>query len=80
MYTWAFWEELGERAVRAAAAALMGVFVGDKTVLTVDWRFTAAAVGTAVVVSVCGSLLASRRAEGLDDEPRTASFLTGGRG
>ncbi|SHP54329.1 holin [Mycobacteroides abscessus] len=79
MYTLAFWRELGERALRAAAAALMGVFVGDKTVATVDWRFTAAAVATAVLVSVCSSLLASRRTEG-DEEPRTASFLTGGRG
>lgn len=77
MYTLAFWKSLLERAVRAAAAALVGVFVGGVTVATVDWRFAAASVVTAVVVSACSSLLASLRVDEADG-PRTTTFLTSG--
>ncbi|HJT92782.1 MAG TPA: holin [Mycobacterium sp.] len=64
--------DLAERAVRAGAAALLGVFVAGQTVATVDWQQAGAIVGTAVLVSVCSSLAASRSG---DENPRNASFL-----
>jgi hypothetical protein len=67
-----FLVDLAERALRAGAAATVGVFVAGQTVATVDWAQTGAIVGTAVLVSVCSSLAASRSG---DENPRNASFL-----
>lgn len=74
MFTKAFLRDLLERAIRAAAAALLGVFGAGATVANVDWQFIAVTVGTAALVSVSASLLASGRGAGTDGS-RTASFL-----
>lgn len=67
-----FFLDLAERALRAGAAAVLGVFVAGQTVATVDWEQTVAIAGTAVLVSVCSSLAASRSG---DNGSRNASFL-----
>jgi hypothetical protein len=51
-----FLTDLGERALRAFAAALLGVFTASETVATIHWPAALAAAGTAGLVSVLLSL------------------------
>lgn len=48
--------DLAERAVRAFAAALLGVFTASETIATIHWPAALAAAGTAALVSVLLSL------------------------
>jgi hypothetical protein len=48
--------DLGERAVRAFAAALLGVFTASETVATIHWPAALAVAGTAALVSALMSL------------------------
>jgi hypothetical protein len=51
-----FLTDLGERAVRAFAVALLGVFTASETVATIHWPAALAVAGTAALGSVLLSL------------------------
>jgi hypothetical protein len=51
-----FLTDLGERALRAFAAALLGVFTASETVATIHWPAALAVAGTAALVSALMSL------------------------
>jgi r1t holin len=60
MFTWLFWRDALERALRTAAQTLIGVFGADATgVLNVDWKAAASVVGGAALVSLLTSVVAS---------------------
>lgn len=51
-----FWTATAERAVKTFAQALVALFVGGLTILTIDWQQALAVAGTAAAVSVLTSL------------------------
>lgn len=70
MFAVAFWKDVAERAVRAFAVALLGVFTANETVATIHWQAVLTVAATALVGSVLLSL-ASVPVSGA----RTASLL-----
>ncbi|OHU23386.1 hypothetical protein BKG77_06885 [Mycobacteroides chelonae] len=60
MLTKQFWLDAIERAVRATAASVGGVFVADATVATVSWQGVAVVAGTAALTSLLLSLQGAR--------------------
>jgi hypothetical protein len=73
MWTYSFWKDTVERAVRAAAVILLTLWAGDEgfNVLNVDWKAAGglALTGAAIQVLMCFAALPAG-AKG------TASFLT----
>ncbi|MEU8279797.1 holin [Microbispora bryophytorum] len=64
--------DTGERAVRTAAQAALGVVgAGTMGVLDVDWPIVGSVAGLAAVVSVLTSIAAGRAGD-----PTTAGFTT----
>lgn len=51
-----FWLDLGERAIKTAAQALLAMFVAGVTIMSVDWVDALAIAGTAALVSVLTSI------------------------
>ncbi len=60
MFTVVFWRDAVERAIKTAAQAGIAVFVAGVTVTSVDWGDAGAVVGTAVLVSLLGSVASTR--------------------
>ncbi|MBE5453521.1 hypothetical protein E3G52_000385 [Mycobacteroides abscessus] len=60
MLTKQFWLDAVERAIRAAAASVSGVFVADATVATVSWEGVGVVAATAALVSLLLSVQGSR--------------------
>lgn len=52
-----FLKDLIERAVKTFAQAMLGFFVGNVTIFSVDWNLALAVTGTMVLASVLTSLL-----------------------
>lgn len=66
-----FWKAAGERAIRTAAQALLGVITAEQfNALAADWVDTGVIVGTATVASILMSIVAT----GTDPETG-ASFV-----
>lgn len=59
MYDKRFWLAAGERAVKTFAQALIAMFVGGMTILTIDWQQALAVSVTAALVSVLTSLISA---------------------
>lgn len=60
MWTRIFWADAAERGVRTAAQVLVALyFAGETTILDVDWAQALAVAGTAAVVSVLTSIIAT---------------------
>ena len=58
MFTWLFWRDALERAIRTAAQALIGVLTADATgLLDVDPVAAASAAGLAAVLSLLTSIV-----------------------
>lgn len=55
-----FLVDTGERAVKTVSQSLVGLFVGNATFLTVDWKGALVTAGTAGLVSVLTSFASSR--------------------
>ena len=70
MWTWKFWRETLERAVKTAAQApLTAWLVGDKVLnaLTIDWNTAAGLAAGGAVISILTSLATMKI--GADDSP-----------
>lgn len=59
MYDKRFWIAASERALKTLAQALVALFVGNVTVLSIDWTQAAAISVTAAVVSLLTSLISA---------------------
>lgn len=60
MFTWPFWRDALERAIRTAAQTLLGVYgAGATGVLDVDWKAALSAAGLAALLSLLTSIVAS---------------------
>lgn len=70
MFTAKFWRDAIERAVKTAAQTAATLFVGDVTVLNIDWTAGGALVGTATLLSVLTSI-----ASATIGDPSTAAAL-----
>lgn len=57
MWSRKFWQATATRAVRTAAQVLLGFLVVDVAVWSIDWKQALGVSGTAVLASVCMSLL-----------------------
>lgn len=58
MFTTRFWKQTGERAVKSAAQALLGLWALDGfNVLSVDWPLAGGVAAGAAVLSVLTSLV-----------------------
>lgn len=69
MWTWKFWREALERAVKSAAQALLLALSGDKVfnVLQADWQVLVGAAAGGAVLSILTSLISLP--VGADDSP-----------
>lgn len=56
LLTKAFWVAALERAVKTFAQTLVGLFVGDSTVTSVNWTSSLVVAATAAVVSLATSV------------------------
>ena len=57
MWTWVFWKQVVERAVKTAAQAAVAFFViGTTSALDVDWVTVGGIAGAAAIASVLTSL------------------------
>lgn len=57
MWTWRFWRDAIERAVRTTAQAVCALLIGGGTGLfTTDWKTILSAAGMAAILSVLTSL------------------------
>jgi Putative lactococcus lactis phage r1t holin len=58
MFTVTFWKQTAERAIKSAAQALLGLWVGDQAfdAWNADWKKAAGVILGAVVLSVLTSL------------------------
>lgn len=59
MYDKRFWIATSERAIKTLAQALIAMFVGGMTILTIDWQQALAVSVTAAIVSVLTSLISA---------------------
>lgn len=59
MYDKRFWLAAGERAAKTLAQALIAMFVGGMTILTIDWQQALAVSVTAALVSLLTSLISA---------------------
>ena len=59
MYDKRFWIATSERAAKTLAQALIAMFVGGMTILTIDWQQALAISVTAAIVSVLTSLISA---------------------
>lgn len=59
MYDKRFWIATSERAIKTLAQALIALFVGGMTILTIDWTQALAVSVTAALVSVLTSLISA---------------------
>lgn len=57
-----FWQDLTERAIRAAAGSLVGLWVTGAgfSLFSIDWKASLGVAGAAAVFSVVSSLFGSR--------------------
>jgi hypothetical protein len=60
MLTKAFWLATAERAVKTFAQAVLALFIGGATVITIDWQQVIALGGTAAVISILTSVISSQ--------------------
>jgi len=72
MWTKAFWKRAVERMLRAAAAVFVGmsagpqigaVLAGKADLQTINWEYVGGAAGVGMLVSLCLSLLATRKGD-----------------
>lgn len=70
MFTAKFWRDATERAVKTAAQTAATLFVGQVTILNIDWTAAGALVGTATLLS----LLTSLASAGLGDADSAAAL------
>lgn len=73
MWSARFWKDAVERAVKTAAQAAVGFFVGLQVTDEFDWQTWAIGLGVAVAASFVTSLLSS-----LAGNSQTASMVDGG--
>lgn len=59
MYDKRFWLAASERAAKTLAQALIAMFVGGMTILTIDWQQALAVSVTAALVSLLTSLISA---------------------
>lgn len=59
MYDKRFWIAASERAAKTLAQALIAMFVGGMTILTIDWQQALAVSVTAALVSILTSLISA---------------------
>ena len=60
MWTWNFWKQALERAIKTAAQSAVAILgVAGLGILDVDWKQVASVVGLAVVASVLSSIATS---------------------
>lgn len=69
-FTATFWLDTLERAIKTLAQAVLGVLVGHQVDSAIDFRVSAWIVGSAVLTSICTSMISTSFGE-----PGSASLL-----
>lgn len=59
MFTWLFWQQALERAIKAACAYIVGSIGGQALFTAIDWRVVFGGALMASVTSICMSVTSS---------------------